>query len=171
LACWRHWNSRLRDLSKTQEEYEKQYGPFDAAITHSFGGMLLAYAMTIGIDIKRIVCICPPDSFDTIFSGFQRTLDIPDSVMRVVDNKFYATHGYRIRNEISTTTTVKSLSNHALIIHDDEDTDVHWTCGKSVADAWPNSKFILTKGLGHRRIMRDPDVIQNTIDFISAANQ
>lgn len=145
----------------------EQYGPFDAAFTHSFGGMLLAYAMTLGMSIKRIVCICPPDSFDTIFTGFQQTLSIPDAVMRVVSNKFYATHGYSLRNAVSTVTTVKTLSNKALIIHDEDDTEVHWSCGKNVADAWPNSQFIKTKGLGHRRIMRDTEVIKTTVDFVA----
>ena len=149
-------------------QIDKHYGPFDAAITHSFGGMLLAYAMTIGIKIKRTVCICPPDSFDTIFNGFQRTLNLPDSVMNVVNTKFYATHGYKLRNDVSTVTTAKQLSNQALIIHDENDTDVGVSCGKKVADAWPNSKFIMTKGLGHRRIIRDANVIQTAIDFISS---
>ena len=146
----------------------QQYGPFDAAFTHSFGGMLLAYTMTLGMNIKRVVCICPPDTFDGIISGFQRTLNIPDVVMKVVDTKFYATHGYRLRDEVSTITNVKNLSNQALIIHDSDDNDVHWSCGKNVADAWPNAKFITTTGLGHRRIMRDMDVIKTTIDFVSA---
>ena len=148
-------------------QIDKQYGPFDSAITHSFGGMLLAYAMTLGMNIKRIVCICPPDKFDTIFNGFQHTLNLPDVVMRVVNNKFYATHGYHLREAISTINTVKKLNNHALIIHDADDTDVPLSCGKNVADAWPNAKFIKTEGLGHRRIMRDADVIKTSIEFLA----
>lgn len=148
-------------------QIDNKFGPFDAAITHSFGGMLLAFAMTLGININRAVCICPPDSFDTIFAGFQRTLDIPDAVMEVVNTKFYATHGYKIRNDVSTVNTVTQLSNQALIIHDEDDTDVDISCGKKVADAWPNAKFISTKGLGHRRIMRDASVIEHAIDFIT----
>lgn len=144
----------------------QQYGPFDTAFTHSFGGMLLAYTMTLGMNINRIVCICPPDTFDGIISGFQRTLDIPDVVMQIVDTKFYATHGYRVRDEVSTTTTVKNLSTQALIIHDKDDTEVDWSCGKKVVDAWPDAKFVTTTGLGHRRIMRDMDVIKTTIDFL-----
>jgi len=148
-------------------EIEKQYGPFDAAFTHSFGGMLLAYAMTLNMDIKRVVCICPPDTFDTIFKGFQLTLDLPDVVMQAVNSKFYATHGFRLREAISTITTVKTLSNQALIIHDENDTEVPLNCGKHVADAWPNARFIKTSGLGHRRIMRDRDVIKKTVDFLT----
>ena len=148
-------------------QIDEEYGPFEAALTHSFGGMLLAYAMTLGMNIKRIVCICPPDHFDTIFTGFQRTLDLPDTVMRVVNTKFYATHGHHIREAISTVTTVKNLSSQALIIHDEDDTEVPLSCGENVANAWPNAKFIKTKGLGHRRIMRDMAVIKSTIEFLT----
>ena len=148
-------------------QIDEELGPFDAAITHSFGGMLLAYAMTLGMKIKRVVCICPPDHFDTIITGFQRTLNIPDTVMDVVNTKFYATHGHHLREAVSTVTTVKNLSNQALIIHDEDDTDLPLRCGKNVADAWPNAKFIQTKGLGHRRIMRDMAVIKSSIEFLT----
>jgi pimeloyl-ACP methyl ester carboxylesterase len=148
-------------------QLDEEYGPFDAALTHSFGGMLLTYAMTLGMNIKRIVCICPPDHFDTIFTGFQRTLDIPDSVMRVVNTRFYATHGHHIREAVSPVMTVKNLPSQALIIHDEDDTEVPLTCGEKVANAWPNAKFIKTKGLGHRRIMRDKAVIKSTLEFLS----
>lgn len=123
--------------------------------------------MRNGMTINKVVSICPPDDIKTLMTSFQNTLAIPDSVMEVVDATFYATHGYSLRDNVSTVTNVRHLSSKALIIHDEDDSDLHWHCGKNVADAWPDARFIKTKGLGHRRIIRNPEVIKTAVDFIN----
>lgn len=159
--------SSVLQFADTLVLINERYGPFDAAITHSFGGMALAYAMSSGFSIDRIVCVCPPDNFDVIINNFKKALALPDAVAAIVFTKFYATHGFSLPHRISTVENVKALSNEALVIHDEDDTDLGWQCGKNVADAWPNAKFIKTSGLGHRRIIRDPGVIKTTVDFIT----
>jgi len=159
--------SSILQFSDTLIKLEENHGPFDAAITHSFGGMALAYAMRFGMEINRVVSICPPDDIRTLLKNFQTSLAIPDVVMNVVDTAFYATHGYSLRDRVSTVNNVKRLSNKALIIHDEDDSELHWSCGKNVADAWPGARFIKTSGLGHRRIIRDPRVVKTAIDFIT----
>jgi pimeloyl-ACP methyl ester carboxylesterase len=53
----------------------------------------------------------------------------------------------------------------ALIIHDRDDADVPCADGQAVAQA-ANAELLITQGLGHRRILRDKEVITRTIDFI-----
>jgi pimeloyl-ACP methyl ester carboxylesterase len=54
----------------------------------------------------------------------------------------------------------------ALIIHDRDDRDVPWQEGEAVARAWPHARFLRTEGLGHRRILRDPEVIDRVLRFL-----
>ena len=147
-------------------ELNKQYGPFHSTITHSFGGMVLAYASTLGFDTASAVCICPPATIKSILDNFQRSLNIPDSVLIIMRNKLYANYGSNLDRRISSLTNVRTLSIPALIIHDEKDADIPWQDGKAVADAWPGAEFILTHGLGHRRILRDPTVVASVTDFI-----
>lgn len=144
----------------------KHYGKFDAAITHSFGGMILAYAMSLGVKVERAVLICPPKDFQIIFDNFQRILALPDKVMQVFIRKSYASHGQNIRDAINTVNNVKKLSCKGLVIHDEDDADISWRSGEEIAKAWPNAKFIKTKGLGHRRIVHDETVISNIMTFL-----
>jgi len=148
---------------------DKHYGKFDAAITHSFGGMILAYAMSLGVKIERAAMICPPNNFEIILENFQRILDLPDSVMQVVIRKSFATHGQIVRNAVNTTANVKSLSCKGLVLHDEDDIDISWHSGEEVADAWKDAEFIKTKGLGHRRIIHDKKVISSIIKFLNDA--
>ena len=38
--------------------------------------------------------------------------------------------------------------------------------GVQLADAWPIADLHSTDGLGHQRILRDPDVIAEVVDFV-----
>jgi len=143
-----------------------KYGPFHSTITHSFGGMVLGYASTLGFNTYSAVCICPPATIHSILDNFQRSLQIPDSVLAVMTKKLYASYGSDLEKRVSTVKNVRTLSIPALIIHDENDRDIPWKDGKAVADAWPDSQFLLTRGLGHRRILRNPDTVIAVTEFI-----
>lgn len=143
-----------------------KYGAFHSTITHSFGGMILGYASMHGFNTHSAVCICPPATIESILASFQSSLKIPDRVLTEMKNKLYLNYGNSLQQRISTLDNVRNLSIPALIIHDDKDTDIPWNDGKAVADAWQGSKFILTHGLGHRRILRDPSTVSIVTDFI-----
>jgi pimeloyl-ACP methyl ester carboxylesterase len=148
---------------------DKHYGPLDAAITHSFGGMVLAYAMSLGLlKVNRAVCICPPNNFQVLTENFQRILALPDNVMKVMVRKTYASHGQIIRDAVDTVNNVKNLKCKGLIIHDEDDIEIPWHSGEEIAQAWPDSRFIKTSGLGHRRIIHDKAVIKHIVDFLEA---
>ena len=143
-----------------------RYGPFHGTITHSFGGMIMAYACTRGYKTDSAVCICPPATIDSILGNFQQALAIPDRVLCFMREKLYASYGDELDKRISTLNNVRTLSIPALIIHDDRDEDISWQDGKAVAQAWPGAKFILSHGLGHRRILRDKDTVKAVTNFI-----
>ena len=148
----------------------RHYGKFDAAITHSFGGMVLVYAMSLGLKIDRAACICPPKSFQIITDNFQRILALPDSVTKVMVRKTYASYGQVIPDAVDTLNNVKNLACKGLLIHDENDIELSWHSSEEIAKAWPGARFIKTKGLGHRRIIHDADVIKNIINFINDAS-
>lgn len=144
----------------------KNYGPFDAAITHSFGGMVLAFAMVKGLTLKSAACICPPKNFQVLTDNFQRVLNLPDSVMNVLVRKTYESHGQVTRDAVDMLNNVKNLNCRGLLIHDEDDDEISWHSSEEIARAWPGATFIKTSGLGHRRIIRDEQVVQHIVDFI-----
>ena len=55
-----------------------------------------------------------------------------------------------------------------LVVHDRGDAFTPVTDGEAVAAAWPSTRLRLTDGLGHRRLLRDPDVVAEVVDFAGA---
>jgi len=144
----------------------ERYGPFDAAITHSVGGLVLMYAMSLGLKINRVACICPPLNFDEITNNFQKILNLPESIMKILVRKTYVFHGQTLRNAVNALNNAPKMTGKALLIHDQDDDQFSWHDSEKIAQAWPDAQFIKTTGLGHRRIIHDKAVIQNILEFL-----
>ena len=154
------------EMTDTVLALGRHYGKIDAAITHSFGGMILAFAMSLGLKIERAAMICPPGNIEIILDNFQRILTLPESVMQVLIRKSYATHGQITNDAVDTVNNLKTSSCRGLVIHDEDDYDISWHSGEEIAEAWPGARFIKTSGLGHRRIIHDREVIKHITDFL-----
>jgi pimeloyl-ACP methyl ester carboxylesterase len=55
-----------------------------------------------------------------------------------------------------------------LIVHDVDDRSMPVADGSAIAAAWVRSRLRTTAGLGHRRLLRDPDVVAEVVDFVCA---
>jgi pimeloyl-ACP methyl ester carboxylesterase len=154
-------------ISEVVTELHKQLGRFHAAITHSFGGMILPYSIKQGVRVGRIASICPADGLDTLLRNFQRQLNIPDKVLTLMLNSLRREYGDEMYEKISTVSNVATLDIPGLVIHDEQDTEIPWQSGKQVADAWPGAEFRLTHNLGHRRILRDPETVSAVVEFVT----
>jgi pimeloyl-ACP methyl ester carboxylesterase len=145
-----------------------RYGPVYAALTHSFGGMVLAYAMKHGMSVERVVSVSAPAHVDYLIDGFAQTLAIPESVIMAMRKRMEQQFPDSSRERLSMVYNVEHLAVPALIIHDEDDVSVPWQQGRMIADAWPGARFVKTRGLGHGRILRDRQVIRAVVEFIAS---
>jgi len=153
--------------SAVQCALAKKFGPIYAIITHSFGGMVTAYSFQRGLQTQKIVCVSSPSYFDFLLARFSSSLHLPQSIQNYMVSRFKKEYGDDMMERISSSNTAKKLGHiPALIIHDEEDQDVPISESELLHQAWPNSKFIRTQGLGHRRILYDADVIQSSVNFL-----
>jgi len=53
-----------------------------------------------------------------------------------------------------------------LLMHDEHDGIVPVREAHLIAAAWPAARLLLTSGLGHNRILREPAVVRQVIDFL-----
>src|SRR5438552_15430011 len=61
-----------------------------------------------------------------------------------------------------------ALTAPVLVIHDRGDAEVPWQHGAAIARVWRGSEMLMTEGLGHERILRDPDVVAAALAFVVA---
>lgn len=141
------------------------HAPVRALVAHSMGGAAAALAIARGLSAERVVFLAPaahPGNYSRLFA---ETLAISPAVREIMERRFERKFGFRW-NEFDVPSHVTSLTMPLLVIHDQDDTDVAWSDGDSIARAWPGGQLVTTRGLGHRRIVHDPQVVSRAVSFL-----
>ena len=159
-------STNLPTISRVIQDVDRHYGTFQAGITHSFGGMCLMHAIGEGMQLEKVSCISPAADVGGLVKLFGSILRLEPQVIDIQKRMLEEQFGEDIWEKFSIPNIAKTISISGLIIHDQHDEDVPVVSGKLIARAWKNSELVLTKNLGHRRILRDKTVIERVISYI-----
>jgi pimeloyl-ACP methyl ester carboxylesterase len=145
------------------------YGPVDAFIGHSFGGIAICLAMEqLAHDANtKIVLIAPATETVTAIDGAFNMLGIRNNTIRQeFDKIIFETSGKEV-SWYSIRRAMNHISASVLWIHDEDDDITPLSDALQVkADGHPNIRFLITKGLGHRKIYRDEDTVNAIVKFL-----
>jgi pimeloyl-ACP methyl ester carboxylesterase len=70
-----------------------------------------------------------------------------------------------VRLSAELTGVAPKLGTRALIVHDRSDREVPFLSAQSLHRAWQGSELMATEGLGHRRLLADPAVVERAVRF------
>jgi pimeloyl-ACP methyl ester carboxylesterase len=146
-------------------ELEKQYGTFEYAIGHSLGGMAVLNAVKQNLQLKKAVIIGSGDIIQDIVDEFVSKLKMKPKMGTYLQKHFEKRYGQPMNN-FSGYIAAKDISIPVLIIHDEDDVDVPLKAAQNIHDHLINSELMITKGLGHRKILGDEKVIQKIKEYI-----
>lgn len=145
------------------------YGPIDSFIAHSFGGIALSLALEeTGHDANtRIVLIAPATETSTAVDTAFAMLAIKDAAVRkAIDVVIFKESGKETA-WFSIRRAAKNLKAGILWIHDEDDDITPLADALKVKeDNHGHIRFVITKGLGHRRIYHDAAVKKMVVDFL-----
>ncbi len=146
---------------------ENKFGPFDGAIGHSIGGMALWNAIREGAAIKRLVEIGSPSSLSGVLEDFAAVLNARPAVAEILMGKLSA--DYQVAEDLFDPVRIAGLHPDVdgLLIHDAQDDEVPLAHALQMERAWTKGRLVTTEGLGHRKLLRDPGVIQLCLDFFA----
>jgi pimeloyl-ACP methyl ester carboxylesterase len=140
--------------------------PVHGVIAHSMGGAAAALAIGRGLEVERAVFLAPAANPGAYSRWFAELLGIPAGIRERMERRFERQFGFRWE-EFNVARAVASFATPLLIFHDREDREVPWSDGESIARAWPDAKLVTTEGLGHTKIVHDPEVVARTVAFVS----
>ncbi|APS40029.1 alpha/beta fold hydrolase [Salegentibacter sp. T436] len=158
--------SMMLDFIDSIQLLNEKYGPFEAVIGHSLGGMATLRAVKEGLKTKKLVIIGTANSITHITREFARNLKmnrkVADKMKAHFDKKFDID-----MDSYSGAISAKEVKIPTLVVHDEDDVDVEISSAYDIHEALENSELFLTKGLGHRRILGDSKVINKITTFIA----
>jgi pimeloyl-ACP methyl ester carboxylesterase len=146
--------------------YAEDCGPVHGVIAHSLGAASVAWAVRKGLSIERACFIGPRLDPVAWIDALAHGLGLSASVqarLRTASERRIAAFGDEVRVSPADGAPVPSL----LVVSDEADQDVAWSEGAAVAAAWPGAELLTTSGLGHGRVLRDPQVVARIVSFVS----
>jgi pimeloyl-ACP methyl ester carboxylesterase len=149
-------------------QINKQFGPVQSYMAHSFGGLAVSLALE---EIShtadyRLVLIAPATETVTALNSFFQFLKL-DPALRSEMDKLIIRLGGNSPSYYSVKRAMKNIIVKVLWIHDEEDNITPLADALKVKEEnYPHLEFVITKGLGHRRIYRDNKVTKTIIDFL-----
>ncbi len=148
-------------------------GPFEAVITHSFGGMVAALAVEGGrpmagrVEFVSLVLVSPPARLGSLTHRFGLGAALSVRTMSGMQDHICRRTG-RTVDDFATGALLKGNARRLLVIHDEDDREVPFIDGRSVAEA-AGGRLMATRRLGHRRVLAAPEVARAAAEFVLSA--
>jgi pimeloyl-ACP methyl ester carboxylesterase len=142
-------------------------GGVSAVVGHSLGGFAAALAIRVGLRARRAVFISPSANVNSYSAQFASLLGVRDPVMASMRARLERRLGFKWRL-MDVSLFAEAMTIPLLVIHDRNDREVRWDDGAAIARAWPRAELVTTTGLGHHRIVSDPEVIDRVVSFLRA---
>ncbi|MFJ9031748.1 alpha/beta fold hydrolase [Streptomyces sp. NPDC102274] len=175
-----HGASSGRDTSILEyreiiRQLHAEYGEFEAVIAHSFGVLATFFALRDGVEARRVVGIGGVAEFDWIIDTFRTALGLRERITRDMRG-----HVERVMfpgepdiwRRLNATYRPTEIGAPVLLFHDEHDDRVPLGQSRALARAYgEGARLVVTRGLGHRRILGDPEVVAAAVDFVHGQRQ
>lgn len=137
-------------------------------VAHSMGGVETLLAIRDGLRVERLVLLAPALRLRHAVAKFVELFQVPEASMNSLTAAIERRYGTQVWDDVSSDLLVANLDVPALLVHDRSDAQVDFADGERLRDAWPGVNFLATDGLGHDRLLRDPDVVSAAVAHLAA---
>lgn len=158
----------LFDFAQVIDAFGRERKQLAGIIAHSGGSTAVAWALlTAEWKVGAVSFIAPmasPLAYRTIF---HRALGLSEDVERRFTDLTARQFGFRWEDLEVPPMAQRMKTPPVLVVHDRDDNETSWAEGAAIAEAWPQSVLYTTEGLGHRRVLRDPAVVDAVTSFVT----
>ncbi|WP_281560090.1 alpha/beta hydrolase [Thalassomonas sp. RHCl1] len=147
---------------------QEKLGKFDAVIGHSMGAGAASLALSRGLETDKLVLVSGPSSIENVLRRFSKIVGLN----RRATNKFidFASELVGVHPaELDASKQNVGNPTPTLIVHDLDDREVPISESRRLLPAFENAEFFETRGLGHRKILKSPQLNDKIYQFLAMA--
>jgi len=141
-------------------------GPVHAVVGHSMGGAMSLFSIARRGGARRVALVSAPSSLKRELQRFAKAVGLSKRGARA----FIASvekHVGRPAADFDVRHVAGKVKMPVLMIHDQTDRQVPVAEAARSAHMLPAAELIVTRGLGHNRLLADPAVVAAIVDFVS----
>ncbi|GAA4214130.1 alpha/beta fold hydrolase [Actinocatenispora rupis] len=143
------------------------YGRAAAIVAHSLGCATTVRAVADGLAADRLALVAPvADPLERI-GDFTRLLGAGDRTRVALVERLERWAGRPAADFTVADLPARRSMPPCLVVHDRDDKEVPYGGGRDLAESWPGAELVSTDGLGHQRILRDPEVVATVTAFVT----
>lgn len=146
----------------------KTYGPIKHYIGHSFGGLGLSLALEAmpHDESFKAVLIAPATESTTAIRQFFHIIQLDEEVQRIFNEMIYQRHN-KPPEWYSAARAAQFIKAQVLFLQDKKDEQTPYRdVLPIIRENYPNFKFLITSGLGHKKIYSDEKSMDAILKFL-----
>jgi alpha-beta hydrolase superfamily lysophospholipase len=158
--------STFLDFAAALQAIAASTGPVHGIVAHSGGAVATGIALRQGLTVKRLALLAPmtrPAEYAALYSDAL-------GLSLAVQERWQTRATSRLKGSWAsfdvTTLSETNATPATLVVHDKADREVPFADGELLATRWPGAELHPVSGLGHRRLLKDADVIRRTVEFL-----
>ena len=155
------------EFAKALDAVFYRFGPAEAVVAHSLGTIATYLALRFGwLGTKRLIVIAPMVESQALFDQFETALGLGERTRRAFDLAILDWVGIPVAEFDARIQAAHVDPVPTLVITDRRDRQTPYEDVVDFAESI-QAPLITTEGLGHRKILRDQNVIACVVEFVS----
>jgi pimeloyl-ACP methyl ester carboxylesterase len=135
-----------------------------ALVAHSLGANAAAYAAARGLAAERLVLLAPPASPREYTRLFAHVFGLTEATRFAMQKRIEAREGV-LMPQFEPNAVGPRVRMPTLVVHDREDSINRFADGQAYAHAIRGAQLLATQGLGHRKLLKDAEVLGKVAIF------
>jgi pimeloyl-ACP methyl ester carboxylesterase len=142
-------------------------GPWSGVVAHSLGALAAAHASARGLAAQRLVLLAPSPPPALFLRWYAAGLGLNESLAERMERTIARREGVGVE-QFAPEWLGPRVALPTLVLHDAGDRTAPLAGGRALAEALRDARLRVTQGLGHRRILEDPVVIDAVAQHLRA---
>lgn len=158
--------SSMPEFARALQALVTEMGPAHGVIAHSLGASATTLAMHWGVPVARAVFVAPAADPVGFTPRWADMLGLRPSVVAEMRARSERRLVFQW-DDLDVPAMAGGRRVPLLVFHDAGDTIVPPEDGQAIAAAWPGARMVTTTGLGHRDIVRAPEIVNGAAAFLA----
>lgn len=163
--------SSVIHFARAIQAAQDRCGAFETVVAHSLGSAAVSYALGVGsLRCHTVVYVNPMTSYASLWQRNIAAFGIAPELMSAAVHA--AERWLQISfDEIAPLALAPKMDARLLVIHDRHDRESALADSAALTASWPGARLTEVVGLGHTRVLGNPEIVTAIIDFATAADR
>lgn len=164
------WRATLPQFTRALWTASARLGPLHGVVAHSLGALAAAHAAASGLPVQRLALLAPSPPPALFLQWFARSFSLGDSLPQRMGAVIERVEGVPLQR-FDPGWLGPRMAQPTLVVHDENDRVSPLAVGQRLAQAVRGATLVVTRTLGHRRVLADAAVVQAVTAHLQAGGR